>query len=123
MSERTYYSQEAELRAKRQTLATAGLVLVLGVGVGAVLAMLFAPKIEEYAGEAGHALNKGMKSGSKHARHMVSKLSDEVGDLSKQASKIVSKGTHNGYETAEEMLDRIEGEVKSLRKSIRKQLA
>jgi gas vesicle protein len=44
MSERIYYSQEAEQRARQERNSMAMLVLVLGLGIGAAMALLFAPR-------------------------------------------------------------------------------
>ena len=47
MNERTYYSREAEERAQQQRTAMAAVVMVLGLGLGAILALLFAPRSGE----------------------------------------------------------------------------
>ncbi len=44
MSDRVYYSREAEQRAQRDTLLLALMVLAFGLGIGAVLALLLAPR-------------------------------------------------------------------------------
>ncbi len=47
MSDRMYYSREAEERALQQRTAMAVAVLVMGLGIGAILALLFAPRSGE----------------------------------------------------------------------------
>jgi gas vesicle protein len=47
MSERIYYSQEAAMRAQQQRAVLAGVVMLVGLGVGTALALLFAPKSGE----------------------------------------------------------------------------
>ena len=44
MSERKYYSREAEEQAQRERFVLALIVAALGLGMGAVLALLFAPQ-------------------------------------------------------------------------------
>lgn len=44
MSERTYYSHEAEQRAQQQRAAMALVGMALGMGIGTLLALLFAPR-------------------------------------------------------------------------------
>lgn len=41
---RRYYSEEAEMRARRDQTVGALVMLMLGAGIGAVLALLFAPE-------------------------------------------------------------------------------
>ncbi len=43
MNDRTYYSREAEMQANREQLGTTVLFIALGLGIGAILALLFAP--------------------------------------------------------------------------------
>lgn len=44
MSDRVYYSREAEQRAQRDNLLLALMVMAFGLGIGAVLALLLAPR-------------------------------------------------------------------------------
>ncbi len=44
MADRTYYSQEAKEKAQRQQSFLMILLTGLGISIGAVLALLFAPK-------------------------------------------------------------------------------
>lgn len=44
MSDRIYYSREAEQRAQRDSLLLALMVLAFGLGIGVVLALLLAPR-------------------------------------------------------------------------------
>ncbi len=43
MNDSTYYSREAEMQANREQLGTIILFIALGLGIGAILALLFAP--------------------------------------------------------------------------------
>lgn len=44
MNDRIYYSREAEQRAQQERVSLALMVMILGVGIGALMALLFAPK-------------------------------------------------------------------------------
>lgn len=44
MTDRIYYSREAEQRAQRDSLLLALMVLAFGLGIGVVLALLLAPR-------------------------------------------------------------------------------
>ncbi len=47
MNERTYYSQEAAERARRNRMTLAAIAFSLGAGVGAMIALLMAPSSGE----------------------------------------------------------------------------
>jgi gas vesicle protein len=64
MNERTYYSREAEERAQMERTMLAALVLAFGLGVGAAIMLLFAPRTGEktrkvLADQVGHVYEKG----------------------------------------------------------------
>ena len=63
MSNRIYYSQEAEQRAHQQRAMMIGIFLLVGLGVGAILALLFAPKSgESIRAEIGKGLEETINS-------------------------------------------------------------
>ena len=64
MSERIYYSQEAEQQARRNKLVLVMMVAGLSVGIGAMISLLFAPqrgdKTREQLGEqVNNTVSKG----------------------------------------------------------------
>jgi gas vesicle protein len=74
MSNRIYYSQEAERRANQEKVTAILLFLLLGLGAGAILAILFAPKSgESIRGEIEDRVHDGVKT-----------LEKEVADLRKR---------------------------------------
>lgn len=79
---RIYYSQEAETKAMRQITMLTVLWLALGLGVGAVMALLFAPKAGK---KTRHSLTKnleeGFSSGQDALDPMVKRLEKEMGEL------------------------------------------
>jgi gas vesicle protein len=44
MNDRIYYSRQAEMQANREKTITVILFLAFGIGIGALMALLFAPK-------------------------------------------------------------------------------
>lgn len=84
MMDRIYYSQEAEALAKRQRQLLAGMFLILGVSVGAALALFFSPangsRNREYIAEHG---NDFLHSG-------LEKLSEEIANLRERIENLVS---------------------------------
>lgn len=64
MSNRIYYSREAEEQAHRDKFMSVVMFMILGLGVGTVLALLFAPR-----------------SGEKTRRDLSNAIENQVGDL------------------------------------------
>jgi gas vesicle protein len=82
MSDRIYYSKEAEHYAQSERLVLAVMVLITGLGIGTVLALLFAPqegretrKNIEHGAE--NVLDKGRTAGGK----VVENVLDGVGKI------------------------------------------
>jgi len=44
MNDRIYYSREAEMKAQQERLTFALILMALGLGLGAVIALIFAPQ-------------------------------------------------------------------------------
>jgi gas vesicle protein len=70
MNERIYYSREAEMQAQRARTVMAVAVMVVGMGVGTIMALLFAPKPgrdtrEALADSAGHMYENSRESTGK----------------------------------------------------------
>lgn len=88
MNERIYYSREAELRAQRDRLTLAVMVAGLGIGIGALLALLLAPRpgdktrkqIVETLAEAGSHGREVAGQVFKTVRDGASKLQEEVSE-------------------------------------------
>ena len=75
MSERRYYSQEAAERAERERIALALIVALMGVGLGTVIALMFAPQAGE---KTRKQLGKQVSHVVSDGREAVSKVSDDV---------------------------------------------
>lgn len=92
MNERTYYSRSAELRARRDRFIFAVVVTGFGIGIGAIMALLLAPrpgeKTREQLGESlDQAADQGRDVASqflKTVRQGAEKLTDEVSERLQQ---------------------------------------
>ena len=82
MNERTYYSREAEDQARREQMLYAVLFVLLGLVLGAVLALLFAPERgEDTRDEIGSALNDRLHEGRNSTQHTIRRLERDFADL------------------------------------------
>ena len=95
MNERTYYSREAEEKAQQERTMLAALVLAFGLGIGATLMLLFAPRSGEktrkaIASQVGQAYDKGNEA-TNHAfdglRKEFDNLRSDVEDRLKQIQR------------------------------------
>jgi gas vesicle protein len=94
MNERTYYSKEAEDRAQMERTMLAALVLAFGLGIGAAMMMLFAPRSGDktrkvLADQVNHAVHDGrdvtntaLESLRKEFDHLRSDVEDRLKHLS-----------------------------------------
>ena len=65
MRDRIYYSREAERQARQQTLVLGLVVLIMGLGIGLILALLFAPRSgDETRKELTESAEKALEGGS-----------------------------------------------------------
>ena len=77
MTDRIYYSREAERRANQEKVMAIALFLMLGLGIGAILAVLFAPK-------SGDAIRADLSDSLEDVVHSLEK---EVADLRKRVAE------------------------------------
>jgi gas vesicle protein len=87
MRDRIYYSREAEMQAKREQAVTIMLFLALGLGIGAILALLFAPS-------SGQEIRQGLTG-----------TIEDGFDTSREATK---KTLHRLEKDFNELRDRVE---------------
>ena len=84
MNDRIYYSRDAELRASRDRTVAVGVFLVFGLGLGAILALLLAPKSgEQIRHELSHAVSGELAEGREESAKAVRRLEKDLGDLRK----------------------------------------
>lgn len=85
MRDRIYYSREAEEQAMRERNAAIIAFMVIGITVGAVLALLFAPRSgEKTRAELADALDEGFNEGRKASGDALERLEKDFADLRKR---------------------------------------
>lgn len=95
MSSRTYYSEEAAERARKQQGATIVVVMVLGLALGAIIAILYAPregrKTREMLGEElGGSLDSGRDLADDAIKDTVKKLDEQYRTLRSEMDKLLT---------------------------------
>jgi gas vesicle protein len=93
---RLYYSREAEEIANRQRTTLALAVLAIGAGLGAVLALLFAPRTGEDTRDilekrANEALEQGRENGTKAVESMRKEMEHLRKDVEKRLETVNGK--------------------------------
>jgi gas vesicle protein len=85
MNQRIYYSREAELQAKREATVRTLLFLGIGMAVGGILALLFAPESSKGSGrDLAGTLEDAYESGRDTAGRAMERLQRDLNDLRKQ---------------------------------------
>ena len=83
-SDRIYYSHEAEVRAAREMTKLTLLFLTFGLGIGAVLALLFAPASgKKIRDNLARSVGDGLNNGQETIEPLVKRLEKEFGELRK----------------------------------------
>lgn len=77
MSQRTYYSQEAKQQAQMKTTIIVAICIGLGVTIGTIVAMLFAPQSGD---ETREDLSGATNSALDHLQHQVNDLRKRLED-------------------------------------------
>jgi gas vesicle protein len=81
-NDRVYYSHDAEARAVRETARLTLLCLALGAGIGAALALLFAPSSgKKTRATVARTVEEGLADGRKAVEPIVKQIEEEVSDL------------------------------------------
>lgn len=110
MSSRTYYSEEAAERAKKQQGATMFGVLLLGLALGAVIAILYAPR-------EGKKTRKLLGKEGKKTRKILGKEFGDSFDSSREAADDAIKDTvkklDEQYRTLRSEMDKLLSSVKN----------
>ncbi len=85
MNDRIYYSREAEAQAMRERTTAILAFFVIGITVGTVLALLFAPRSgDKTRGEIADAIEEGFHEGRKSSGEAITRLERELADLRKK---------------------------------------
>ncbi|MEP7290099.1 MAG: YtxH domain-containing protein [Chloroflexota bacterium] len=84
-STRTYYSREAEEKAARDRAASTIIYLLLGVGIGTVLALMLAPNSgEKTRKNLVHSVEGSLNNGRDTVEPTLKRLEKEFADLRKK---------------------------------------
>lgn len=91
-TQRIYYSREAELQAKREQVVATLLFLALGLGIGAVLALLFAPRTgAEIRQGIAQTLEDRLEASREATTKTLQKLESEFNDLRHKVEQNLSE--------------------------------
>ncbi len=93
MNDRIYYSREAEQMAAQQRTILALIVMLLGLGLGAVVALLFAPRKgddvrKDLADQAGHLYDNGREATSKTMKELQKDIDKLRGDVEERLKNV-----------------------------------
>ncbi len=93
MNDRIYYSREAEQIAQQQRTILALTVMILGLGIGAVIALLFAPRKgedvrKELANQAEQALDSGRDATNKAINQLQKDFDRLRGDVEERLKHV-----------------------------------
>lgn len=81
-TDRMYYSRDAEMQAMREKTVMAVVLMAVGLAVGAVVALLFAPAAgADTRHELAHTFEEGVKDGRESAEPLMKRLEHEIADL------------------------------------------
>jgi len=81
-TDRIYYSRDAEIQAARDKTIMAVVLMVIGLGLGAAFALLFAPAAgTDTRQEIAHTFEAGVKDGRETVEPLMKRLEHDIADL------------------------------------------
>jgi gas vesicle protein len=87
-NERIYYSHDAEIHAVREMTKLMALCLMVGLGIGAGLALLFSPLTgKKVRDDLTRMVGQSWNNGREAVEPMVKRVEKEIGDLQKTAEE------------------------------------
>lgn len=87
-SDRIYYSREAELNAMRDRAVLAIVLLTFGIGIGVVLALLFAPSSGKTTRrDLAKSVEEGLQTGRDTVEPLVKRAEKEFDELKKNVEE------------------------------------
>lgn len=85
MNDRIYYSRDAEAQAMRERTTAVLAFFFVGITIGTVLALLFAPRSgAKTRAEIADALDDSFKEGRKASNETIERLEKDFADLRKR---------------------------------------
>lgn len=108
-SDRIYYSHDAEIQAMREMNRWLALFLMVGLGIGAALALLFAPKSgKKVRADITKSMEHSLNNGRDAVEPIVKRVEKEIGDL----GKTIGHGLNNGRDIVEPFVKQVEEQLK-----------
>lgn len=90
-NERVYYSHDAQMQAIRDMIRLAVGAIVVGAGIGAVIALLFAPSSgEKTRKNIGKAVEEGLQSGREAVEPIVNRIEKDFSTLQSNVEERVN---------------------------------
>ena len=91
-NDRIYYSHDAEAHAIRAMIRLTLLWLTIGLGIGAALALLFAPSTgKKVRKELARTVEEGLQNGREAVEPMVNRMEKDFEELHKNVEERVNK--------------------------------
>jgi gas vesicle protein len=91
MNDRVYYSREAEMQAQRERMTAVLVFMVMGLGIGAVLALLFAPKSgDKTRSELAHTIGDSLETPREVTSKAINRLEKDFTELRKKVEERLS---------------------------------
>lgn len=92
-NDRIYYSHDAEIQAMRKMTKVIALCLLVGLGIGAVLALLFAPSsAKKVRDDITRAVGQGWDNGREAIEPLVKRAGEEFGKMQKNVEEYLKQG-------------------------------
>lgn len=83
-NDRVYYSHDSEIHAVREMSKLMVLCLMVGLGIGAIVAVLFSPLSGKQVREdLSKTVEEGLNNGREAVKPVVKRVEKEIGDLQK----------------------------------------
>lgn len=87
-NDRIYYSHDAEVQAMRNRTVLTLLFLVFGLGIGSILALLFAPMSgKKTRDNLAKTVEQGLKDGREAVKPVVKQVEKEFDELKKNVEE------------------------------------
>ncbi len=87
-NDRIYYSHDAEMQANRQRILLTLLCVAFGLGMGTVVALLFAPATgKNTRKDLAKNVEEGVKDGRETVEPMIKRLEEELQDFRKHVEQ------------------------------------
>lgn len=127
MSERTYYSEEAEQREQRKKTALTMFASMVGAGFGAVAGILFAPRRGEetrqkIAERVGQTVEQGREEISHNLDKGVNNLREKSQALQSSATEQVEEVVQSSRKKINEKVEKLQSDAADLQDEVKKRV-